>query len=147
MAGGGVFMRLGDLRFDYGVLTRFRSGNVWRTPSEDYTAAKGGASDRTAGGDGAYALAPVGGNDVEDEAIRCLDAAMLRARVGEDDALVLDWACTPGTAAEVAMAIRGSKPGKYAERLGVRLIDDAISRLRDLLAEDVPSNGVRAGIH
>jgi len=139
---GVMTYRCGDLRFDQRLrLTKFKTGGKWKKAAEEYSDARGPC-------DGEVVLhlpqstatAAQEGPSQEDEILREIEGKELRRTLGDDVADVLDWALTSATAEDIAVRLGGTVPGKAAERRGVRLIDDAIKKLRTAC----PSAAVRA---
>jgi hypothetical protein len=149
---GSVTFRCGDLRFDNRCrLTSWRDGDYWQRPYEAYRGARGGGSGAVTV-DLPMSTAQQGavGFGQEDEVARVLDAMTMRDELASKTSEILDLACTRATAEVIAIEALNANPGKYAERCGVRAIDEAITHFREWLvgraaaAGIVPSNVSRA---
>lgn len=133
---GSFYIRTSGLRFFAGETPPDKSGRLhsfmtatgkWREPFEMKGKPKGGKHAVKGTGRPANTGQPL--DDLE----RRGEAAAARKRLGTA-AQILDMALTDATADEIGIAFGRSKGGKSAERIGVRIIDDALDQFEKLAA-------------
>jgi hypothetical protein len=119
------------IRFgDHGTILEVKVRGRYRSLAETFSEPRGPAADK-ASMDAGYRL-PDALDDAQDGAARRLDHSAMKQRLGPETCRVLELAVGVLTSEEIGAECGAS--GKNAERLGVRLVDGAIAKLRAVYA-------------